>query len=132
MPATFRPIQFFHILFSIFFSFIFVIFIIFFSTFQFFINFMSSFFSRFSASFTPTFLVRFRQTTVGQSVGYYFLVWLILFIVGTLVALSFVWHFSAPEKVTSILTRVPSFEFQFQNNTLIKTSFSDDPHILMV
>ncbi len=90
---------------------------------------MNSFFSRLGASFTPSFLARFKHTSVGQSVGYYFLVWLVFLIVGIIAVMSLVWHFSAPQKITPFLARIPVFELQFQNNILVKTAFPVDPYI---
>lgn len=90
---------------------------------------MNSFFSRCGASFTPSFLARFKHTTVGQSVGYYFLVWLVFLMLGIVGAISLVWHFSAPQKITPFLARIPAFELQFQNDILVKTAFPSDPYI---
>ncbi len=93
---------------------------------------MTSFFSRLGASFTPSFLARFKHTTVGQSVGYYFLVWLAFLVVGIIGVMSLVWHFSAPHKITPFLARIPAFELQFQDNILVKTAFPVDPYIRSV
>lgn len=90
---------------------------------------MNSFFSRCGASFTPSFLARFKHTTVGQSVGYYFLVWLVFLVLGIIGAMSLAWHFSAPQKITPFLARIPAFELQFQNDILVKTAFPVDPYI---
>ncbi len=93
---------------------------------------MNSFFSRLSASFTSSFLSRFKHTTVGQSVGYYFLVWLGFLVVGIIGVMSLVWHFSAPQKITPFLARIPAFELQFQNDILVKTAFPSEPYIRSV
>ena len=84
---------------------------------------MNSFFSRLGASFTPSFLARFKHTTVGQSVGYYFLVWLVFLVLGIVGVMALVWHFSAPQKITPFLARIPAFELQFQDNILVNIQF---------
>lgn len=43
--------------------------------------------------------------------------------------MSLAWHFSALQKITPYLSRIPAFEFQFQDNTLVKTTFPTDPYI---
>lgn len=93
---------------------------------------MLSFFSRLRTSFTPYFLNRYKQLTLGQSIGYYFSAWFIISLLGSLIALSAGWYFSAPEKIAPLLTRVPAFELQFVDNILTKTSFKEDPYVIIL
>ena len=91
---------------------------------------MKSLFSRFGASFTPYFLDRYKRTTLGQSVAYYFF-WFFVSTILVIIGLGiFTWHISSPAKVTPFLSKIPPFELQFHDNKLIKTNFPNDPFIL--
>lgn len=94
---------------------------------------MKFLFTYFGYSFTPFFLRKYSKSlTLGKSIGYYFFWSFIFGIFITIASIVVTWHFSAFEKASLWLSRVPAFEFVFEENQLIKTSFPNDPHSVTI